>query len=215
MRQDVVHARQAVRRAEASQSTIRGLADATSRIGDVVHLISDIAGQTNLLALNATIEAARAGEAGRGFAVVAGEVKALAAQTAKATAEIGGQIDGVRAATDQAVAAMGEISGYIDRMNEVSTAIAAAVEEQSATTREIASSLQAVSGATAQTARAMEHVVTVADIGLEAGQVGAAGARQEITDVSKVEARAGGEIVVDDGNGAARIVTFLEELKVI
>jgi methyl-accepting chemotaxis protein len=156
-------AQQAVQRADASQSTIRGLADATARIGDVVHLISDIAGQTNLLALNATIEAARAGDAGKGFAVVAGEVKALAAQTAKATAEIGGQIDGVRGATDQAVAAMSEISGYIGRMNEVSAAISAAVEQQSATTREIASRVQAVSEATAQTATAMGHVVTVAD----------------------------------------------------
>jgi len=156
-------AQQAVQRAEASQGTIRGLADATARIGDVVHLISDIAGQTNLLALNATIEAARAGEAGKGFAVVAGEVKALAAQTAKATAEIGGQIDGVRTATDQAVAAMSEIGNFIGRMNEVSTAISAAVEEQNVTTREIAASVQAVSGATAQTAQAMEHVVVVAD----------------------------------------------------
>ncbi len=80
-------ARQAVQRAEASHSTMKGLSDATARIGDVVHLISDIAGQTNLLALNATIEAARAGEAGKGFAVVASEVKTLAAQTGKATAE--------------------------------------------------------------------------------------------------------------------------------
>ena len=76
-------ARQAVQRAEASHGTMRGLSEATARIGDVVHLISDIAGQTNLLALNATIEAARAGEAGKGFAVVAGEVKTLAAQTAQ------------------------------------------------------------------------------------------------------------------------------------
>ena len=87
---------QAVQRAESSHATMQGLSEATARIGDVVHLINDIASQTNLLALNATIEAARAGEAGRGFAVVAGEVKALAAQTAKATAEIGSQIDTVR-----------------------------------------------------------------------------------------------------------------------
>jgi methyl-accepting chemotaxis protein len=158
---DVAH--QAVRRADASQETIRGLANSTARIGDVVHLISDIAGQTNLLALNATIEAARAGEAGRGFAVVAGEVKALAAQTAKATAEIGSQIETVRGATEQTIGAMTEISGFIGKMNEVTAAISAAVEEQSATTREIAASVQAVSHITASTARAMEHVVTVAD----------------------------------------------------
>ena len=99
---------QAVRRAEARQTIIRGLADSTARIGDVVRLIDSIAGQTNLLALNATIEAARAGDAGKGFAVVAGEVKALAAQTAKATAEIGAQIETVRGATEETVAAMND-----------------------------------------------------------------------------------------------------------
>jgi methyl-accepting chemotaxis protein len=156
-------ARQAVQRAEASQSTMKGLSDATARIGDVVHLISDIAGQTNLLALNATIEAARAGEAGKGFAVVASEVKTLAAQTGKATAEIGSQIEMVRAATAEAVEAMTEIGTIIGKIDEVSAAIAAAVEEQSATTREIASSVQAVSGATAASANAMEHVVGVSD----------------------------------------------------
>jgi methyl-accepting chemotaxis protein len=155
--------RQAVRRSEESRRTMRDLSDATARIGDVVHLISDIAGQTNLLALNATIEAARAGEAGKGFAIVAGEVKALAAQTAKATADIGGQIDTVRTATQEAVAAMTEIGEVIGKMDEVSAAISAAVEEQSVTTREIASSVHAVSDATLGTAQAMEHVVTVAD----------------------------------------------------
>jgi methyl-accepting chemotaxis protein len=156
-------ATQAVQRAEASQATIRGLADSTARIGDVVRLIDSIAGQTNLLALNATIEAARAGDAGKGFAVVAGEVKALAAQTAKATAEIGAQIATVRSATEDTVAAMNEIGGIIGKMGEVSTAISAAVEEQSVTTREIASSIQGVAGSTARAAQAMENVVQVAD----------------------------------------------------
>jgi methyl-accepting chemotaxis protein len=175
-------ARQAVQRADSSHATMQGLSEATARIGDVVHLISDIAGQTNLLALNATIEAARAGEAGKGFAVVAGEVKALAAQTAKATADIGSQIDTVRSATGEAVAAMADIGAIIGKINEVSAAIAAAVEQQSATTHEIAASVQAVSGATAGTAQAMQHVVTVAD---EAGTVsrdvltGAAGIGRE------------------------------------
>jgi methyl-accepting chemotaxis protein len=156
-------ARKAVMRADESRGTMRGLADATARIGDVVQLINNIAGQTNLLALNATIEAARAGEAGRGFAVVAGEVKALAAQTAKATADIGGQIETVRAATSDAVAAMTEIGDIIRQMDEVSAAISSAVDQQNATTLEIAASVQAVSGATANTAQAMQHVVTVAD----------------------------------------------------
>ena len=173
-------AAQAVKRAETSQATIRGLADSTARIGDVVRLIDSIAGQTNLLALNATIEAARAGDAGKGFAVVAGEVKALAAQTAKATAEISAQIETVRGATEDTVAAMNEIGGIIGRMGEVSTAIAAAVEEQSVTTREIASSIQGVAGSTAQAAHAMENVVQVADrsgdasrqIVAQAGEIG-------------------------------------------
>ena len=129
----------------------------------------------DLLALNATIEAARAGEAGKGFAVVAGEVKALAAQTAKATAEIGSQIETVRGATEQTITAMTEISGIIGKMNEVTAAMA--VEEQSATTREIAANVQAVSHATADTARAMEHVVTVADSAGEASRDVSAGAQ--------------------------------------
>ncbi len=156
-------ARQAVQRAEASHGTMQSLSEATVRIGDVVHLISEIAGQTNLLALNATIEAARAGEAGKGFAVVAGEVKVLAAQTAKATAEISSHIDTVRRVTNDAVTAMAEITTIIGRIDEVSVAISAAVEEQSVTTREIASSVQAVSQSTEATAHAMERVVSVAD----------------------------------------------------
>ena len=138
--------------------------------------------QTNLLALNATIEAARAGDAGKGFAVVAGEVKTLAAQTAKATAEIGSQIETVRGATGDAVAAMTEIGAIIGKINEVSAAIAAAVEQQSATTREIAASVQAVSGATAGTAEAMAHVVMVADNAGNASRdvlAGASGIGQE------------------------------------
>jgi methyl-accepting chemotaxis protein len=163
-------ASQAVQRAEASQTTIHGLAESTARIGDVVRLIDSIAGQTNLLALNATIEAARAGDAGKGLAVVAGEVKALAAQTAKATAEISAQIESVRSATEDTVAAMNEIGGIIGKMGEVSTAISAAVEEQSVTTREIASNIQGVAGSTAQAAHAMEHVVQVADRAGEASR---------------------------------------------
>jgi methyl-accepting chemotaxis protein len=141
---------------------MRSLSEATGRIGDVVRLISDIAGQTNLLALNATIEAARAGEAGKGFAVVAGEVKALAAQTSKATAEIAIQIETVRVATNEAVAAMADIGGIIGRINDVSAVIAAAVDQQSATASEIASSVQKVASATAGTAHAMDQVVGVA-----------------------------------------------------
>src|SRR5262249_9703659 len=118
--------------------------------GDVVELINTIAGQTNLLALNATIEAARAGEAGRGFAVVASEVKALAEQTAKATGEIGQQITGIQAATNASVSAMRELASTIERLSEISSAIAAAVEEQGAATQEIARNVQQAAQGTHQ-----------------------------------------------------------------
>jgi hypothetical protein len=180
--------RQAVARAEAGQESIHGLTDATARIGDVVRLISDIAGQTNLLALNATIEAARAGEAGKGFAVVAGEVKALAAQTARATAEIAGQIDMMRAATTQTTTAVNEIGSMIGRMDEAAAAIAAAVEQQSVTTREIATSVQAVSGATTQSAQAMGQVVAVADTAGTASQEVNAGAARITTEAERLRA---------------------------
>jgi methyl-accepting chemotaxis protein len=168
--------RDAVARAGASQITVRGLSGATARIGDVVKLIETIASRTNLLALNATIEAARAGDAGKGFAVVAGEVKALAAQTAHATAEIGGQIDTVRGVTEAAVAAMTDIAATIERMDEVSGAMAAAVEEQSTTTREIAISVKSVSDATALSTRAMGEVVRVAGDAGSASRVVLSGA---------------------------------------
>ena len=123
------------------------LSKAAARIGDVVELINTIAGQTNLLALNATIEAARAGEAGRGFAVVASEVKALAEQTAKATGEIGQQITGIQAATQDSVNAIRDISSTIEKLSEIASTIAAAVEEQGAATQEISRNvLQAARG---------------------------------------------------------------------
>jgi len=156
-------ARAASDRATANHDMMRSLADATSRIGDAVRLIDGIAGQTNMLALNATIEAARAGEAGRGFAVVAGEVKALAQQTAKATAEIGAQIVAVRGAADGAIAAMNEIGSIVGSMDTVTAAISAAAEQQSVTTRDIAAKVQAVSAATNQAAQAMTEVVQTAD----------------------------------------------------
>ena len=126
------------------------MSKAASRIGDVVELINTIAGQTNLLALNATIEAARAGEAGRGFAVVASEVKALAEQTAKATGEIGQQITGIQAATQESVGAIKEISSTIEKLSEISSTIAAAVEEQGAATQEISRNVQQAAHGTQQ-----------------------------------------------------------------
>jgi methyl-accepting chemotaxis protein len=133
---------EAVDQARLTTERVSELSKAATRIGDVVELINTIASQTNLLALNATIEAARAGEAGRGFAVVASEVKALAEQTAKATGEIGHQITGIQAATQDSVSAIRDISGTIERLSEISSTIAAAVEEQGAATQEIARNVQ-------------------------------------------------------------------------
>ncbi len=132
----------AVDQAGRSGGAIEGLTRAAQRIGDVVELISTIAGQTNLLALNATIEAARAGEAGRGFAVVASEVKALAEQTAKATGEIGQQVLAIQEATKESVGVIHQIGATIAAVNEVATAIAAAVEQQGVATAEIARNIQ-------------------------------------------------------------------------
>ncbi len=143
-------ANEAVDQARTTNDRVSELSKAASRIGDVVELINTIAGQTNLLALNATIEAARAGEAGRGFAVVASEVKALAEQTAKATGEIGQQISGIQAATQQSVDAIREISGTIERLSEISSTIAAAVEEQGAATQEISRNVQQAAQGTQQ-----------------------------------------------------------------
>ncbi|MGY3238859.1 methyl-accepting chemotaxis protein [Bradyrhizobium sp. USDA 4448] len=141
-------AAEAVEQATRTNERVNELSQAAARIGDVVELIHTIAGQTNLLALNATIEAARAGEAGRGFAVVASEVKALAKQTAKATGEIGAQVAGIQTATQESVNAIQEISGTIERLSEVSAAIAAAVEEQGAATQEISRNVQQASDGT-------------------------------------------------------------------
>ncbi|NGM23521.1 HAMP domain-containing protein [Roseomonas stagni] len=132
----------AVEDARRTDATVQALASGAQRIGDVVGLITSIAGQTNLLALNATIEAARAGEAGKGFAVVASEVKSLAGQTAKATEEIGAQIGTIQAATKDAVTAIQAIAGRIEEVSQIATLIAAAVEEQGAATQEIARSVQ-------------------------------------------------------------------------
>ncbi|GGF08997.1 methyl-accepting chemotaxis protein [Aliidongia dinghuensis] len=133
---------QAVQEAAHTGGTMRVLADAAQKIGEVVRLINDIAGQTNLLALNATIEAARAGEAGKGFAVVASEVKNLATQTARATEDISAQVSAMQNSTEAAVAAIARIDETIGRMNEISTSIAAAMEQQGAATQEIARNVQ-------------------------------------------------------------------------
>ncbi len=161
-------ANEAVKQAGRTDQRMTELSQAASRIGDVVKLITAIAEQTNLLALNATIEAARAGEAGKGFAVVAQEVKALAAQTARATGEISTQISGMQAATQDSVAAIKEIGGTIGHSAEIAATIAAAVEEQGAATQEIARNIhQAAHGTT-------EVASNIAEVNRGAGETGSA-----------------------------------------
>ena len=148
----------AVSQAQKTDESIARLSLAAGRINDVVKLIREVAEQTNLLALNATIEAARAGEAGRGFAVVASEVKALATQTAKATAEIDAQVADMQTATAESVAAIKEIGSTITLISEVSSAIAAAVEQQGAATQEIARNVQQSAQLSTQVASGVTEV---------------------------------------------------------
>ena len=140
--------------ARSTDGEIAGLASGAQKIGDVIKLIRDIAGQTNLLALNATIEAARAGEAGKGFAVVASEVKSLAVQTAKATEEIASHILAVQNSTGGAVEAIRQIAARMQEINEYTTGVAAAVEQQNSATEEISHNV-------ARAADGTGHVVAV------------------------------------------------------
>ena len=134
-------ARKAVSVAERTSATVAKLGQSSEEIGKVIKVITSIAEQTNLLALNATIEAARAGEAGKGFAVVANEVKELAKETAKATEEVSKRIDAIQGDTRGAVAAITEISEVINQINDFTTTIASAVEEQTLTTNEMTRNL--------------------------------------------------------------------------
>jgi methyl-accepting chemotaxis protein len=182
-------ARKAVDEAGATDATMLGLAENASRISVVVDLIQTIASQTNLLALNATIEAARAGEAGRGFAVVASEVKSLANQTAKATDEIRAQIANMQTVTTTAVGAIRNISNTISEINEVTSAIAAAVEQQGAATREIARNIQHAAGGTSEVS---SNIVGVSTASSEAGSaasevLNASGALRREADVLRSE----------------------------
>ena len=160
----------AVEQAKRANEGVVLLDEAAQRIGEVVSLINEIASQTNLLALNATIEAARAGEAGKGFAVVASEVKSLAGQTAKATDEITTQVRGVQDAMNLVVDAMTAITGTIDEIDNISAAIADAVQQQAAATEEISSNVHQAATGTGDVA---ENIVAVTDSARKTGDAAA------------------------------------------
>ncbi|MCI3921881.1 methyl-accepting chemotaxis protein [Paenibacillus sp. TRM 82003] len=159
------------------------LSASSREIGDVVKLITSIAEQTNLLALNATIEAARAGEMGKGFAVVAGEVKELAQQTARATEEIVGRVNATQTDASAAAGAIGQITEVIARIDALQATIAAAVEEQSATTSEMVRNVSEVSTGSREIATNISGIATAADHTT-------AGANQTATTAGEVSAAA-------------------------
>ncbi|CCG09113.1 methyl-accepting chemotaxis protein [Pararhodospirillum photometricum] len=152
----------AVTEARQTNTIVQGLAAAAQKIGDVLGLITQIAGQTNLLALNATIEAARAGDAGKGFAVVAGEVKSLAGQTARATDEIAAQITAIQDSTAHAVEAIGRIGEVITQINDISTGIAASIQQQGEATTEISHGVQHAATGTLEVSRTISQVTETA-----------------------------------------------------
>ncbi len=188
----------AVDEARRTDSIVQALAEGAQKIGQVVELISNIAGQTNLLALNATIEAARAGDAGRGFAVVASEVKSLAGQTGRATEEIGAQISQVQTATNQAVAAIKAITATIGEVAGIATSIAAAVEQQGAATAEIARNVQQMSGST------QEVTVNIAEVGRSVNETGS---------VAGQVLQAAGELARQSNTLTSEIASFVTELR--
>lgn len=165
----------AVEEAKKADTTVQSLTEAAQKIGEVVEMINSIAAQINLLALNATIEAARAGEAGKGFAVVASEVKNLATQTTKATEQIGQYISSIQGATGETVNVIKVIGRTIDEINQISTTIAAAVEEQSVSTQDIANNVQQAAQSTEEVSRNASDVTTTSkETGESANQMMAA-----------------------------------------
>jgi len=171
----------AVQTAEQANQTVALLGASSAEIGNVIKVITTIAEQTNLLALNANIEAARAGEAGKGFAVVATEVKDLAQATARATEDIGKRVTAIQADSDAAVAAIGRIAEVIGQINDYSTTIASAVEEQTATTGEIARNVTEAAAGAAQIAANVSGVAQAA----EESSAGANAARQTADDLTR------------------------------
>ncbi len=184
--------------ANSTNSSMQDLAEAASRIGEIVTLIQDIAAQTNLLALNATIESARAGEAGRGFSIVAQEVKALAEQTTKATEEIDSQVQQVQAQTNMAVGAIEKIAGRISEIETVVSQFAAAIEEQEAATQEISQNAEQVATATDRVTENMKGVKQAAE------QTGLASSDVQVT---------AEDLARHAGNMRQRVDSFLDGIK--
>jgi len=184
--------------AEQSDKCVGGMGIAAEEIGKVIQVIQDIAEQTNLLALNATIEAARAGEAGKGFAVVATEVKALAKQTATATDDIRQRIEAMQSSTGQAVASIKEITEVVSKVDELNRMIAAAVEEQSITSQQIAQHVsvaadraQTVARGVTESAVASREItenISRVDITLQSTAVGADQSRSAGDELSRLAA---------------------------
>ena len=173
----------AVKVAESTTATVSKLGDSSTEIGQVIKVITSIAQQTNLLALNATIEAARAGEAGKGFAVVANEVKELAKETAKATEDISRKIEAIQTDTKAAVEAIASISAVINQVNDISSTIATAVEEQNATTNEMSRNVsEAAQGSDAITSN-IAGVAEAAE-GTTRGATGTQKASQQLVETS-------------------------------
>lgn len=187
---------EAMRSVEAANRVVGALDDTAQQITSIVDLISEIADQTNLLALNATIEAARAGEAGRGFAVVAQEVKTLASRTGQATSEIAAKIGAISEGSDQAVRMIAEVSAVMARIDDIATAIAGAIEEQSATTQSIARNAQE---AAQSTENVVETIRGTEDTGRYRGRVSMVHASQSVGEQSQ-------EL-------KARIQSFLDEIR--
>jgi methyl-accepting chemotaxis protein len=189
-------ANEAVRSVETASKVVHELNGTAQQITGIVDLISDIADQTNLLALNATIEAARAGDAGKGFAVVAHEVKTLAGRTGQATADIAEKIDTIRSGSDQAVRMIAEVTTVMGRLDEVATAIAGAIEEQSATTTSIAQNAQ-------EAAQGTENVVETIRGG---GGGGSHGTQQSMVAASK-------QLAEQTELLRGRVQSFFEEIR--
>lgn len=193
---------EAVKNAEVGKERMANLAETVDKISHVVQLIEEIANQTNLLALNATIESARAGEAGKGFSVVANEVKALAGETTTATEDIRRQIEAIQGATQLSVQAFEEISSIVNEMNTYTANISAAVEEQSAASREIANSAHRAADATNSVTGNMT------DLGKDVSEVGrSASGVIEISDILSQRT------IVNVKDLVAKMNSFMAELK--